>query len=1399
MIWVPRKAWMGVLIGALALVALLVAALAVLLGTAPGSRWVVARALDAVEDVRVERVEGTVLDRLTLHGLEVRDSAGPWLTARTATVDWRPAQLLTGRLWIDLLAASEVNVARPPAAAPEGAEEEGGGVNLDLLERLTLRALDLDGVHLAEPVLGTPFSFRASGQATGTERGGVESLIEAQRLDAPGEARLEVRQRPGGILGIHLAAYEPPGGAVARLLDLPGLPAVRLSLDGEGPVNAWDGALLAEAEDFVTIEADLGLSLGVTRSAAIAATLRPGPLMPAEISGLTGEILELGATLRDAGNGTLSAEDVRLRGQGWTLDGAAQADEAFVLNGQVVLDITDGAGLEALAGVPVGQGRLEARIQGPFDGLEVVLDATVTDTVVRRAEVRARGVLGGDALPFSAEGRIEGVGELVPQAAPIVGEGLDFAATGMFWTDTGDIGVERLTVQSPVIGAEYVGTIGTAPLQVAGGLEASVTDLSALEPLTGVALRGVGTIGADLKADQDIILGDLRLILRDFATGIPQADSLLAGQVDATSHVEWRGQEIRLRDLRLRAPGASLDAALGLTRFTDLEGTFVLAAPELDRLNVGVEGAARAEGSISGTLAAPVVTAMVGGQGVRVAGVGVHQPTAALRLTGQGIEVTKLSALAAGVRVAGQVAVPFDAPLLDGAFSLRLESPEDLAALTGQPLTGNLRGEVTLAPVDGTQGLSARLFGEALSLPDAGVLVTRLQTRAELRDLFGVPDGTVEVSAGDGGAGAVGWQDATLRADLDDGGGAFSLTVRGTPTAPYVAETSGRLEVGEAIAIRLNALRVATPDHGVRLVASTTVTLNGGDITVAPTRLDVDGGVLDLEARLAGGAMNLTLSGREIPLDVLELAVPDYPVQGVVAVDLRLSGPLDGPSGRMQLGTSPLALPEAGVQGLVVNAEADIGRGRLTGRATFSGLAAEPAIITADVPLAFSESGVPWVPATQPLNIGADWRGPVQAIWDLVPQIGHRVTGQAVVQARVTGSLDAPVFAGEASLADGSYENLEWGTVLRQVRVTAGLTATGDVALNASATDGGAGRVSVDGTFDNSQPGASRVSARVTLQQVQAVRRDDLRAGISGEVTYEGSLDAGTVRGTLTTETVRLTLGASLGGGVPELDVVEVNRAALGDPSQLDVEERREGPAFGSAIALDIRVRMPNRIYVTGQGLDSEWQGDLNISGTLADARIVGALQVVRGTFAALNRTFVLENGTVEFTGGEDIDPTISLRAVHEAESITAIVLITGTASDPQVSLDSRPALPEDEIIARVLFGRGMGALGPAEGLAVAQMAARMAGIGGGGPGILDQVRGALALDVLSVGGGAGGPTVEAGRYIGENVYVGVESGAGSDSGAVEVEVELAPGVTLETRGSARSGADIGIQWKFDY
>jgi len=317
------------------------------------------------------------------------------------------------------------------------------------------------------------------------------------------------------------------------------------------------------------------------------------------------------------------------------------------------------------------------------------------------------------------------------------------------------------------------------------------------------------------------------------------------------------------------------------------------------------------------------------------------------------------------------------------------------------------------------------------------------------------------------------------------------------------------------------------------------------------------------------------------------------------------------------------------------------------------------------------------------------------------------------------------------------------------------------------------------------------------------VRRDDLRATLGGDLRYEGSLDRGTLSGALRAYGAEVTLGGGLGGGGPAaLNVVEVNRQALPEEAgRPRAAEGDGGDAFGSEVALSISVDLPGQIFVRGQGLDSEWKGALTLRGTLADPRVVGQLSVVRGTYDVVGQTFVLERGVIDLRGGERVNPGLDVRAVHDTSDLRAVVSVTGTADLPEISLDSQPALPRDEILARVLFGRSLGDLGPAQAIGVARAASELAGGGGAVGGALDittRLRKGLGLDVLSIGGGESGPSVEAGKYINEDVYVGVEQGAGAGSGSVNVEVELTPRVSVKSKaGGAES--DIGIEWKFDY
>ena len=134
----------------------------------------------------------------------------------------------------------------------------------------------------------------------------------------------------------------------------------------------------------------------------------------------------------------------------------------------------------------------------------------------------------------------------------------------------------------------------------------------------------------------------------------------------------------------------------------------------------------------------------------------------------------------------------------------------------------------------------------------------------------------------------------------------------------------------------------------------------------------------------------------------------------------------------------------------------------------------------------------------------------------------------------------------------------------------------------------------------------------------------------------------------------------------------------------------------------------------------------------------------------------------------------------------------------PEVSLSSRPSLPESEIVSRVLFGADSGTLTQVQQI---ELATSLAALRGSGPGRLDRARRQLGIDVLSLGGGddLSSTTLRAGRYLTERVYLEVEQGAERENSSTTVEVEVAPNVRLKTGTQGGEEGRFGIKWRKDY
>ena len=111
------------------------------------------------------------------------------------------------------------------------------------------------------------------------------------------------------------------------------------------------------------------------------------------------------------------------------------------------------------------------------------------------------------------------------------------------------------------------------------------------------------------------------------------------------------------------------------------------------------------------------------------------------------------------------------------------------------------------------------------------------------------------------------------------------------------------------------------------------------------------------------------------------------------------------------------------------------------------------------------------------------------------------------------------------------------------------------------------------------------------------------------------------------------------------------------------------------------------------------------------------------------------------------------------------------------------PALPQDEVLARLIFGRSMSNLSPLQIAQLADAAAQLAGVGGS-TSLLESLRGQLGVDDLDVRtNDDGGTSVSAGKYLNDRTYFSLEKGDKAGSGKATIDLDIGQGVKL--RGEA--------------
>jgi translocation and assembly module TamB len=1076
----------------------------------------------------------------------------------------------------------------------------------------------------------------------------------------------------------------------------------------------------------------------------------------------------------------------------------------------------------------------------------------LTAASVEVARLPQQASSSGSALPVSID--LDGMDLPIALAPPVLGEAVNLRLSGnahLRHQDGGGADL-RLTAEGGDE-ATLSGSIGEDRLDLHGAVQ--VANLARWQRLAGMPMRGsfsaTGAFGGTMEKPQltlsvavgnggiggvgwETLAGDLQATGKGgiWSLSLGATSDIGSSAVVATlaGEVEPLTGSARVQHLRV-AGGGVIVRGFGAVEGWGSGSHLVmrLEAPQLDALPVKlgrVSGAAHVTAFVSGNLLAQRVDALVAvhgdaiATGIRVldrllgpAPRGIAQaalwPGGAVRLNAARVEGAGGAASAMGevnpmprlwVKAeVGDISV-FSPSLRGGATAEgRLVGPwADLSTVGNARSPGFVVGGLPEAV--GSAGFDfAHLGGGQVGTVTADLVIQgqsvtgggRITVAEPLRldDLWLEANGTrvdgaLTVAASGGISGL-------LRAHADDLGGWAALAgsdLAGSLDATARLDPAGKQSV--VLTLKAAGLRVADVQvgqaegeaqlRGLLATPSGRVSVQGRDVVrqgIAASQMLawVEGGRsafrFHLDAvgtrdrpgqLLASGRARLQSGGAgQAELERLRFAY------GGQEVRLQQAAVLRWDSARLRLEPSVI----------------DVGSGRLTMR------------VGGSLPLPPGQGA----PAQGGIEANAHLDGDIGRLLDLLPPTGQVLTGPVVADARLSGTLAAPLVNGHASLHGGRYENLDQGTLVTGLDAT--VTMAGDrIRLEAVGGDGDSGRLRLNGQ-GSLNDGQWRLAAHAS--GFHALRRDEIQATVSGDVVAGNDGGEVTLTGKAAVEQAEVDISRLKPVGVPQMQVVEINRR---HEAEEEPASRRHHPPLALPVVLDLGVEV-RRAFVRGRGLESEWQGTLKVAGTAADPTVTGRLGVVRGEFSLMGQTFRLARDSgIIFTGGNAQDPQLDITAEVHTSDVVAQALVKGTASKPEIDFTSDPPLPRDEVISRVLFGKGTGTLSAFQQIELARLAASgLAGDEGGGFDPLGEARSFLGLDVLDVGsstptkvGETPGPTLNAGKYIGASTFLRVEQGT-SGLGQVTVEEELGRGFSVQTGIGQTSGGGLGLNWRRDY
>uniref|UniRef100_UPI003F28CB57 translocation/assembly module TamB domain-containing protein n=1 Tax=Rhizobium sp. F40D2 TaxID=3453141 RepID=UPI003F28CB57 len=535
-------------------------------------------------------------------------------------------------------------------------------------------------------------------------------------------------------------------------------------------------------------------------------------------------------------------------------------------------------------------------------------------------------------------------------------------------------------------------------------------------------------------------------------------------------------------------------------------------------------------------------------------------------------------------------------------------------------------------------------------------------------------------------------------------------------------------------------------------------------------------------------AVDATLNAANVPAAIANGFVPGLAAEGAVSATAKATGALTAPSVDFKVDWKNAATSQtkgAGLSPFTIGASGKLAGNRLTVDTSLAG----------DAGMSLKGGGSVVITGNRALDMHFNGNLPFAVLGAPLAQQGLVADGVATLNLQVGGTAAAPVINGTVSTNGAKLVDVRRNLAVNNLAATVTFNGSQAVISRLSGNLGGGGTISASGTIGIQPAGGFPADISIKLDKAVYVDGTLVVSTVNGTLGLRGPIMNSTLSGKLRLDKTSITVPEKLPTSLREIDIRHKNapRAVL---AQLRDDGERKPTEKSSAITLDLEIDAPSHIFVRGRGIDAELGGKVTIRGTAAAPVVTGGFTMRRGRLTILNRRLdFTDKSRITFAG--DLTPTLDMEATSSSGSTTLTVDVAGLATDPAITFSSSPQLPQDEVLAQLIFGQSMSKLSPVQ---IAQLADAVSQLAGNrSTSLFEGLRNQLGVDDLDISTDSKGQTsVSVGRYLNDRTYFELQQGGSAGAKAI-INLDVGRGVKLRGAAGGNGAGEAGVVYEREY